>query len=87
MSFDWTESCQETFERLKQLLTQSPVLAFLNFEKEFLLETDASISGLGAILAQKQDNGKVRPITCASCTLQAHEKNYGIPELEALGVM
>ena len=37
VSFDWTESCQETFEQLKQLLTQSPVLAFPNFEKDFYL--------------------------------------------------
>ena len=87
MSFDWTESCQESFEQLKQLLTQSPVLAFPNFEKDFLLETDASTSGLGAVLAQRQDDGKVRPVAYASRTLQAHEKNYGISELEALGVV
>ena len=68
------------------MLTQSPVLAFPDFEKDFLLETDASTSGLGAVLAQKHD-GKVRPIAYASRTLQVHEKNYGISELEALGVV
>ena len=68
-------------------MTQSPALAFPNFEKDFLLETDASISGLGAVLAQKNDYGKVRPLTYASSTLQAHEKNYGTSELEALGVV
>ena len=87
VSFDWTKFCQESFEMLKQLLTQSPVLAFLTFEEDFLFETDASISGLGAVLAQKNDNGKVRSIAYASRTLQAHEKNYGISELEALGVV
>ena len=40
--FEWTDQCQETFEQLKKLLTESPVLAFPDFEKEFLLETDAS---------------------------------------------
>ena len=86
-SFDWIEVCQESFEQLKQLLTQSPVLAFPNFKKDFVLETDASISGLGAVLGQKQDDGKVRPIAYASRTLQVHEKHYGISELEALGVV
>ena len=62
MSFDWTETCQDTFEQLKKVLTESPMLAFPEFEKYFLLETDASFSGLGAVLAQKQDDGKVRPI-------------------------
>ena len=86
VAFDWTDSCEATFKHLKQLLTQSPVLAFPNFEKDFLLETNASTSGLGAVLAQKHD-GKVRPIAYASRTLQVHEKNYGISELEALGVV
>ena len=87
VSFDWTAACRECFEQLKQLLTQSPVLAFPNFKKDFLLKTDASISGLGAVLAQKQGDGKVRPIAYASRTLQVHEKHYGISELEALRVV
>ena len=51
------------------------------------METDASIAGLGAVLAQKQKDGTVRPIAYASRTLQPHEKNYGITELEGLGVV
>ena len=52
-----------------------------DFEREFLLETDASELGLGAVLAQKQDEGLVRPIAFASRTLLPHEKNYGSTEL------
>ena len=63
------------------------MLAFPDFEKEFLLETDASIKGLGAVLAQKQEDNSVRPVAYASRTLQPHEKNYGISEMEALGVV
>ena len=58
-----------------------------DFEKEFLLETDASGLGLGAVLAQKQDDGRVRPIAFASRTLLPHEKNYGSTEMEALAVV
>ena len=52
-----------------------------------MLETDASGVGLGAIPAQVQDDGTMRPITYANCTLQQQECNYGITELEAIGVM
>ena len=87
VQFDWTESCQLAFERLKELLTTSPVLVLPDFERDFLLETDASGQGLGAVLAQRQEDGLVRPIAFASRTLQPHEQNYGITELEGLGVV
>ena len=74
MDFVWSES--QAFRTLKRLLTQAPVLAFPNFSFGFLLETDASGLGLGAVLAQEQD-GVVRPIAHSSRTLQAHEKNHG----------
>ena len=53
-------------KNLKQLLTQAPVLAFPNFDQEFILETDASGVELGAILAQRQQDVTVRPIAYAS---------------------
>ena len=85
--FDWTPSCEQAFEELKAMLTAAPVLAYPNFEQEFILETDASGVVLGAVLAQRQGDGSVRPISFASRTLQHHEKNYGITELEGLGVV
>ena len=87
MQFDWTESCQSSFERLKELLTTSPILVLPDFQKDFLLETDASGQGLGAVLAQKQEDGLVRPIAFASRTLQPHKQHYGVTELEGLGVV
>ena len=51
------------------------------------METDASRCGLGAVLAQEQADGKVRPIAYASRSLQKHESNYGVTELEGLGVV
>ncbi len=85
--FPWTSSCQEAFEQLKSLLLDAPLLAFPDFSKDFRLETNASGLRVGAVLAQEQDDGTARPLAYASCTLQKHEANYGITELEGLGVI
>lgn len=61
----WTEACEQSFERLKAKLTSTPVLAYANFALPFILEVDASHSGLEAILSQEQE-GKVWPIAYAS---------------------
>ena len=52
-----------------------------------MIETDASTVGLGAVLAQKQPDGTVHPIAYASRSLQPAEWNYGISELETLGLV
>ena len=85
--YTWSSGCQEAFQQLKILLTTAPLLKYPDFVKPFIVETDASGTGLGAVLAQKQDDGTVRPIAYASRSLQKHEKNYGIAELEGLGVV
>ena len=56
IQFDWTPLCEEAFTQLKQALVSAPVLAYPNFEQKFLLETDASGVGLGAVLAQRQSD-------------------------------
>ena len=59
--------------RLKELLTSPPVLAYLDFAKPFVLHTDASGEGLGAVLEQIQDDGNHHPVAFASRTLSKHE--------------
>ena len=85
--FVWSTECQESFDRLKSVLTTSPVLAYPAVEKPFVLETDASVHRLGAVLSQKQPDGFVHPVAFASHSLTATETNYGITELETLAVV
>ena len=66
----------DTFDRLKAACLQVPILAFPDFEKPFLLETDASRRGLGAVLSQKQADGWYHPIAYASRVMNETEQRY-----------
>lgn len=72
---------------LKQRLVTAPLLAYPSFEKEFFLETDASILGIGAVLSQPQEDGLTHPVAYASRALSPQEANYSITELETLVVV
>ena len=87
--FQWTTECQNAFNQLKDSLVNAPVLAYPQFQSShpFILETDASAKGLGAVLAQQQEDGQVHPIAFTSRSLTASERNYGITELETLGLV
>ena len=76
----------EVFERLKMCCMTVPVLAFADFEKEFQLETDTSSEGLGAVLSQKQPDGKWHPIAFGSRELKGGEAKYHSLKLEFLAL-
>ena len=87
VEFRWSSEYQVSFECLKQKLCSAPVIAFPNFERDFVLETDASIQGIAAVLVQQQEDGKLHPVAYASRALNPAEKNYAITELETLVVV
>ena len=69
---------------LKRKVQSVPVLVFPDFDKPFLLETDASKEGLGVVLSQKQSDGHYHPVAFRSRSLTPSEKNYHSSKLEFL---
>ena len=87
--FQWTSACQEGFDQLKKALTEAPVLAYPDYSKPFILETDASLKGLGAVLSQKGDDNEIRVIAYASQSLQPSEKSmwdYSSAKIELMAL-
>ena len=78
----WIEECEVAFQKLKECLTSAPVLAVLDSSKDFVVCTDASIEGLGAVLMQE---GRV--IAYESRKLKNHEVNYPTHDLELVAIM
>ena len=86
IEFLWDARCEASFQSLRTALIQKPVLAHADFKQSFILTTDASATGLGAVLSQQQD-GEEKPISYASRSLTAAERNYSTTERECLAVV
>ncbi|KAL5554727.1 hypothetical protein UlMin_042128 [Ulmus minor] len=80
--FTWTEDCEKSFQELKKRLTTAPVLAIPSGNDRFVIYSDASKMGLGAVLIQ---HGRV--IAYASRQLKDYEKNYPTRDLELATVV
>ena len=83
---DLPPAAQEAVAILKGKVQSMPVLVFPDFEKPFLLETDASKEGLGAVLSQKQSDGWYHPVAFGSRSLTPVKKNYHSSKLEFLAL-
>ena len=85
--FEWTSDCQASFNSLRQKLISAPILAFPDYTKPFILDTDASDMGMGAVLSHVNDSGAERVVAYASCTLSRAEQRYCVTRKELFAVI
>ncbi|XP_072574387.1 retrovirus-related Pol polyprotein from transposon 412 isoform X2 [Paramormyrops kingsleyae] len=84
---DWTPQQEQAFDHLKASLVNSMILAHPDFTRPFMLSTDASLEGIGAVLSQIQDGDtRARPIAFASKSLTQAQRNYPAHRLEFLAL-
>ena len=84
--FLWTPEAEATFTNLKTRLSTAPVLIMHNPEEQFILEVDATDTGVGAVLSQQGPDGKVHPCAFFSRCLSPAEINYAIGDRELLAL-
>ena len=82
MKFEWDDKCQSSFERLKEILVEAPVLIKPTSGRDYTMYNDASRIGLGCVLMQV---GKV--VDYASIQLKPHEQNYPTHDMELVAVV
>jgi hypothetical protein len=82
--WEWKDTQEQAFQRLRHLMISKPVLIQPDFEKPFFVHTDASSYGAGAVLMQERDNGngkpRQHPIAYYSSTFTPTERNYDVYE-------
>ena len=85
--FKWEEQEKQAFARLKDAITKEPVLRIPDPEKPFELEVDASNVGRGAVLFQRDENGKAHPVAFLSKAWKGAEIRYHTPDQEMLAIV
>lgn len=83
----WTEAATTVFNKLKEALTKDSILISPRPDKEYSLSTDASTKGVGAVLTQKDDMGRDRPVAYFSRKLKPYQIHYTVTELELLALV
>ncbi|CAM5085843.1 unnamed protein product [Natator depressus] len=83
----WTEECQKVFNQLKATLVSDPVLRAPDFDKLFLVTTDASERGVGAVLMQEGPNQEFHPVVFLSKKLSERESHWSISEKECYAIV
>jgi hypothetical protein len=87
VKFQWTPECEEAFQNLKQALISAPILAMPDFNRDFILTTDASNCAVSYILSQKDDQGGERVIEYGANALQGNQLHWTVSEKEAYAIL
>ncbi|GBN54941.1 Retrovirus-related Pol polyprotein from transposon 297, partial [Araneus ventricosus] len=85
-NFNWTDECEKSFNSIKQALTSAPILTYPRTDKDFILDTDASNEGIGAVLSPNMGNEE-RVIAYFSNRLGKPETNYCATRKELLAIV
>lgn len=85
--FQWNQLTQEAFEEIRSRFLKAPLLIYPNFEKPFIVETDASDTATGAILSQHGEDGHLHPCAYRSSKMSPAEQNYDIYDKELLSIV
>lgn len=85
--WNWNSNCDEAFNYVKDLVTRDLVLMHYDPTKPLVMNVDASLYGVGAVLSHKLEDGSENPIAFASRTLSKTEKIYAHIEKEALAII
>ena len=86
VNFNWSDDCAKSFQQIKDYLCSEPCLAIYDPTKETIVQTDASITGIGAILKQKQEDGIYKPVAFFSKKLNEFQKRKKAIFLECLAI-
>uniref|UniRef100_A0A3B3IH81 Gypsy retrotransposon integrase-like protein 1 n=1 Tax=Oryzias latipes TaxID=8090 RepID=A0A3B3IH81_ORYLA len=83
----WTPAADMAFRKLKELFVTAPILIQPDITKQFIVEVDASDSGVGAVLSQREESsGKLKPCAYFSRKLSPAERNYDVGNRELLAI-
>ena len=87
--FEWTEQSQQSFDALKYALTSAPVLTYPDYSKQFILETNASLKGLGGVLSQRGDDNEIHVVAYSSRSLPPSDRSmrdYSSAKIELMAL-
>ena len=87
VTITWTPECENAFNFLKTRINAAPILTLHNWSWPFILDTNASDTGIGAVLSQLQEGGNRCVVAYASRVLSKQEKNYCVTRRELLAVV
>jgi hypothetical protein len=85
--FLWSDECSKSFETLKQAFTTAPILRHFHYDRENIVETDASDYISAGVLSQYDDKGILHPVTFFTKKYTPAECNYEIYDKELMAII